>query len=167
MKYTLIFEMKLPGYSGIDRTSKEPRTLSCVPSWNDVLSLEQWGQNKLKQSIQHAFLSALRACETGSSTTTTSASSTRSTLAGIAASCLVIHQRQRELKRANAKREKAKQSIPSSKSSPAPTSPKENSAGLGIITFKGAKLLVRRVNGSSFETVRPATLTDVLAYPAF
>src|SRR5690606_29881105 len=52
-----------------------------LPSWNAILGMGHWQREKFKESIQLAFLSALRATGPASSMKTTTAKSTMSTAA--------------------------------------------------------------------------------------
>ena len=73
MKITLI----IPDFQSLKsaRGQKQATTLPCVPSWNDMMSMQQWARAERKKQIENAFLSALRACDADCSTKTTSASS--------------------------------------------------------------------------------------------
>ena len=59
----LIFSLTVPGR---------------LPSWNDILGMEQWARYKFKNSLAKDFLSELRRSERGSLTGTTCAKSTTS-----------------------------------------------------------------------------------------
>jgi hypothetical protein len=79
-----------------------------LPSLNAVLALGHWQRAKLKKAIQDSTLSALRACESASSIPTTWFRSGTSIPSATLESYQTMRLKERELKRANAKREKAK-----------------------------------------------------------
>lgn len=110
MNLTLLHEIKIPNYRSekTARGVKKECLLPVVPSWNDVLSKEQWGRDKMKKEIANAFLSALRASESGCSTKIICAASTRSTYADTLESFLKIRLEQRKLRSRNARLRRAK-----------------------------------------------------------
>jgi len=69
-----------------------------LPSWNEILGMEQWQRYQFKKELAGAFLSALRATANGSSMKTTSAASTLLTYADTLESYLAMRQAQRRLK---------------------------------------------------------------------
>jgi hypothetical protein len=81
-----------------------------LPSLNAVLALGHWQRAKLKTAIQDSTLSALRACESALLIPTTWFQSGTSMPSDTLASYQTMRLKERELKRANAKREKAKKS---------------------------------------------------------
>lgn len=102
--------IKIPSFQTI--TKGKIKLEPCVPSWNEILGMEHWGRAKKKQAIQSAFLSALLASASDSSTRTTSARNTLSTAAATLASYLTTTRDQRESKRLSAKLSKGKRSTP-------------------------------------------------------
>ena len=74
-----------------------------IPSWNEVLGMEQWTRMKLKEEIQCDFLCALRAFAADSSTKTTSAKNTLSIAAATLDSYRAMRLKQRALRSANKK----------------------------------------------------------------
>lgn len=87
-----------------------------LPSWNEILGMEQWARYKFKDEIQVAFLSALKACASDSSTRTTFARSIMSTAADTLASYRVMRQEQRKLRSAKKRQIQAQQKASQSKS---------------------------------------------------
>lgn len=87
-----------------------------LPSWNQILGMEQWARYKFKQDVAADFLSALRATDTGCSTSTTSAKSTLSTYADTLESYLTMRREQRRLKSLSKKSQRPKRNRRSSKS---------------------------------------------------
>jgi len=77
--------------------------LPVVPSWNDLISVDEWLRKKRKEEIRAAFLSALRASADDSLTRTTCAARSLSIAADTLASFLATRQQQRALRRRNAK----------------------------------------------------------------
>lgn len=114
MNLTLLHELKIPNYRSEIKVKKVKKTvlLPAVPSWNYVIVQGQWGIDKLKKEIAHAFLSALRACADDSSTKTTLQRSTASIAADTLAGCLQTRQEQRKLRQRNARLKKAKKNTP-------------------------------------------------------
>lgn len=110
---TSILTLRIPGYQAKDPRTKEVREMPCVLSWNNVLQLEQYARSGLKDKIQIAFLSALRASAVASSTPTTSASSMLSTAADTLACYRATALQRRKLRASNAKLEKKKLNTPS------------------------------------------------------
>lgn len=110
----LIFSLVIPDFlSNKGRRGEKKETLvPCVQSWNDMLSLQQWARQKRKKEVQGAFLSALRASASDSSTRTISVRN----MLSIAADTLVSYQEtvleKRKLRLANAKLKKAKKATP-------------------------------------------------------
>ncbi len=106
--HCLLLTLEVPDYPAKDPRSKLMRQMPCVLSWNNVLQLQHNARSGLKLKIQNAFLSALRASESASSTKTTSVKSMWS----IAVDTLVSYQKtalqKRKLRSANAKLKKAK-----------------------------------------------------------
>lgn len=72
-----------------------------LPSWNEILGMEQWARYKFKGELAAAFLSALRLSGAGSSTKTTSVKSTTSIFADTLALYLATKQAERKLKSRN------------------------------------------------------------------
>lgn len=66
-----------------------------LPSWNDLLGMEHWGRMKLKESIQAAFLSSLRASARDSSMRTTWPKSTLWTACATLESYLAMRRERR------------------------------------------------------------------------
>lgn len=110
---TQILTLRIPGYEAKDPRTKKIRLMPCVLSWNNVLQLEHHARSSLKLKIQRAFLSALRASASASSTPTTCAKSTYATLAATLELYLETALEQRKLKSRNARLERAKKSTPS------------------------------------------------------
>lgn len=77
----LLFRMEIPGK---------------LPSWNDILGMEQWARYKFKQELADVFLSELRASARGCSTRTISVRSTIATYADTLESYLRMRQEQRK-----------------------------------------------------------------------
>lgn len=98
----LVFQISIPGR---------------MPSWNDILGMEQWARYQFKRELADLFLSVLRASALDSSMKTISARSTISTCADTLESYLRMRQEKRELKRLSAKPSRAKKSTRKSKSS--------------------------------------------------
>jgi hypothetical protein len=74
-----------------------------LPSWNDILGMEQWARYKFKGELATAFLCALRASAADSSTKITSAKSTTLIYAATLESYLAMRREQRRLKSAKKK----------------------------------------------------------------
>lgn len=108
----LLLTLVIPNYSSTRsaRGEKKQTLLSVIPSWNDVLQLEPWARRKRKQEIQQAFLSALLKSAGALSTRTTFAKNSFSIAAATLVSSLEIRRQKSELRRANAKLQKAKKS---------------------------------------------------------
>jgi len=77
----LIFEIEIPGR---------------LPSWNDILGMEQWARYKFKRQLADVFLSALRASAAACSTKTTSVKNTMLTFADTLERYLVMKQAERK-----------------------------------------------------------------------
>lgn len=88
-----------------------------LPSWNDVLGMEQWARYQFKQALADAFLSALRRSAADSSMKITCARSTMLTYADTLASYLAMRREQRKLKSARKRQNRGKASLLESKSS--------------------------------------------------
>ena len=98
----LIFSLTIPGR---------------LPSWNDILGMEQWARYKFKKELADTFLSALRQHECDSLTKTTSAKNTTLTFsATLLAAHLETARQRRILKLRNKKLAKANQKKSESKS---------------------------------------------------
>lgn len=98
---TLIFRLEIPGR---------------LPSWNDILGMEQWARYKFKNQLAADFLSALQQSGPDSSMKITCARSTTSTYADTLASYLAMKLERRKLKQSKGKAAKEKPSRSSSKS---------------------------------------------------
>lgn len=88
-----------------------------LPSWNDILGMEQWARYKFKNELADAFLSVLSRIANDSSTKTTLQRSTTSIYAATLESYLRMKQERRKSRQAKLKQSKAKKSESSSKSS--------------------------------------------------
>jgi hypothetical protein len=88
-----------------------------LPSWNDILGMEQWARYKYKKELADRFLSALRQYASDSSIKTICAKSTMLTYAATLGSYLETARLRRKLKSASKKRSPDKQSTLESKSS--------------------------------------------------
>lgn len=96
----------------------EERTVNpVVPSWNDILAMEQWQRHRFKRALAHRFLSALRSTAADSSMKTTSAKSTLWTYCATLERYLVMLQARRASIAARKKLERKSGSLFSSKSS--------------------------------------------------
>lgn len=84
-----------------------------LPSWNEVLGMEQWARYKFKGELAGVFLSALRAIASDSSTRTISVRNTTLTYAATLESYLAMRREQRRLK--SAKKRLAQKSLNGSK----------------------------------------------------
>lgn len=104
-KVSLRLILRVPNYPYEEPGKNRKRMMPCVPSWNQVVSVETWGRAKLKQKIQDAFLSALRAAGADSSTRTIFARSTLSTAADTLACYQATVLAKRKLKSASKKLE--------------------------------------------------------------
>lgn len=69
-----------------------------LPSWNEILGMEQWARYKFKGELTDAFLCALRHSAADSSTKTTSARNTMSIFADTLALYLETKQAERKSK---------------------------------------------------------------------
>jgi hypothetical protein len=98
----MIFSVEIPGR---------------LPSWNEILGMEQWARYKYKNELAAEFLSGLRHTGTDSSTKIISAKNTTSIYAATLESYLAMKQEKRKLKLAKSKQFAAKKSASSSKSS--------------------------------------------------
>lgn len=87
-----------------------------LPSWNDVLGMEEWARYRFKQQVQETFLCALRLSATDSSMKTTSAKNTMSIAADTLALYMTTARQQRALKSAKKKLEAKNVSLSRSKS---------------------------------------------------
>lgn len=110
--------------SGPTPTSQSPEVPYVVieipgrlPSWNDVLGMEQWARYKFKQQLQETFAFALQLSGEDSSTKTTSARNIILTAAATLRSFMTTARQQRELKFAKKKLEAKSASLFGSKSS--------------------------------------------------
>lgn len=72
-----------------------------LPSWNEILGMEQWARYKFKGELASAFLSALRLSGAGCSTRITSAKNTTLTYADTLAQYLETKQAARKLRSRN------------------------------------------------------------------
>lgn len=88
-----------------------------LPSWNDILGMEQWTRYQFKEKLAHTFLSELRAIAQDCSMKTICAKSTIATYADTLESYLLMRREQRRLKFAKRKLEKANPNLFESKSS--------------------------------------------------
>lgn len=120
---TLIVRLKIPNFPsprnarGVKKKEDAPDfLLPAVPSWNDLLSLDEWGRKRLKSQIAVAFLSALRAYESDYSMRTTCAGKSSPTFSDTLVAYQVIAQDKRKLRQASARQMKAKKSTPPPKS---------------------------------------------------
>ncbi len=98
----LIFEIEIPGR---------------LPSWNDILGMEQWARYKFKKQLADDFLCALRRSAGGSSTKITSAKSTLLTFVATLELYLATRQAERKSKLARKKSEAKSPNLFGSKSS--------------------------------------------------
>lgn len=89
-----------------------------LPSWNQILAMEQWARYKFKGELAASFLSALRASAGDCLTRTTCAKSTMSTFADTLALYLATKQAERASRSAKKKLALKKQSLRASKSLP-------------------------------------------------
>lgn len=103
---TLLLRLEIPGR---------------LPSWNDILGMEQWARYKFKGELAAAFLSALRASGYGSSMKITCAKNIMSIYADTLASYLAMKQARRELKSRKGKPIVMKKKKSSSKSMKSPS----------------------------------------------
>lgn len=87
-----------------------------LPSWNEILGMEQWARYKYKKDLANVFLCELRRLESACSTKTTSAKNIWSIYAATLASSLETRQRQRILRSASKRRSRAVRSTAASKS---------------------------------------------------
>lgn len=92
----LVFKLEIPGR---------------LPSWNDVLGMEQWARYKFKNELQLAFLSELRAFDDGFSTKTTSVKSSMSIAADTLASYMEMNREKRRLRLLKKKQAKASENL--------------------------------------------------------
>lgn len=113
---TLVLRLRVPNFQS-DRNIRGVRSkkglsmIPCVPSWNDMLALDEWGRRRLKWKIADAFLYALRELESCSTKTTSvrkSASIFADTLAAYQMTVLV----KRRSRQRNARQKKAKKITP-------------------------------------------------------
>lgn len=81
-----------------------------LPSWNDILGMEQWARYKYKNEIQIAFLSALQASAGDCLTRTTSARNSMSIAAATLVSYREMAREKRKLKLLKKKQSQAKES---------------------------------------------------------
>lgn len=72
-----------------------------LPSWNEILGMEQWARYKFKGALALDFLSALQRSAGDSSTKTTFAKNTMSICADTLARYLVTKQAERKLRSRN------------------------------------------------------------------
>lgn len=106
---TPIFTLTIPNYRELTKDGKV-QNLSCVPSWNEILRIDHWARSKRKAAIQTAFLSALQASASASSTRIICARNTSSTAAATLACYLMTPRTRSTLKSASAKPPKARRS---------------------------------------------------------
>lgn len=159
--YTLIFSLSVPSFQ--TKVKGGTKLTPIVPSWNEVLAMEQWARAKRKSEIQDAFLSALQASVNDCSTRITFARSTLSTAADTLASYRATVLEKRKSKSPKGKPEKVKKSTRSSKCMPSVTKPNPPLDDLRILNFKGAMWLVRPTSiGNTF--IRNATPEDIRTY---
>lgn len=88
-----------------------------LPSWNELLGMEQWARYKFKKDLAGVFLCALRASAADCSTKTTCARSTMLIYADTLESCLQMRQEQRRLRSAKKRLDQKSPSGSKSKSS--------------------------------------------------
>ena len=88
-----------------------------LPSWNDILGMEQWARYQFKNQVAADFLCALRASAADSSTKITCARSSMSIFADTLESYLKTRQEQRKLRAAKRRLEAKSASLFESKSS--------------------------------------------------
>lgn len=88
-----------------------------MPSWNEILGMEEWARYKYKQQVQENFLSALRVSAQDCSTKTTCAKNIWSIAADILASYRAMVLAKRKLKQSRKKQSRAALSLFESKSS--------------------------------------------------
>lgn len=81
--HELVFELEVPGR---------------LPSWNEILGMEQWARYKFKKELSDVFLSTLRATANDCSIRTICAPSTLLTYADTLESYLRMRQAQRKSK---------------------------------------------------------------------
>jgi len=91
-----------------------------LPSWNDILGMEQWKRYKFKNQLANVFLSVLRHSDETSLTKTTSAKSTTSTYCDTLESYLRTRQEKRRLKSLKKKSAKANENSSDLRFSEAP-----------------------------------------------
>lgn len=114
----------MPQQLSFDSTPAKQATLVCrltipgrLPSWNEILGMEQWARYKYKQQIQDGFLYELRRLARDCSMRTTCAKNFWS----IAADTLALYQatalQKRKLRSANKKRSRELEKKQPSKSS--------------------------------------------------
>jgi hypothetical protein len=88
-----------------------------LPSWNEILGMEQWQRYQFKKEWADRFLSALRQYASDSSIKTISAKSTLSIYVATLESYLETARLRRKLKSFSKKRSRDKESLLESKSS--------------------------------------------------
>lgn len=86
-----------------------------LPSWNQILGMEQWARYKFKQELAKDFLSALRATAEDCSTRTTSAKNTMSIYADTLARFLAMKQAERKSRSAKKRLAAKNPSLPTLK----------------------------------------------------
>ena len=113
----------MPQATFFDSTQSKPGKLlfsitipGRLPSWNDILGMEQWARYKFKQELQKEFLSALRLSASDSSTLTTYAKNSMSIAADTLASYMETARLRRKLKSASGSVNQGKRSRPRLKS---------------------------------------------------
>lgn len=101
----LLFEIELPGR---------------LPSWNDILGMEQWARYQFKRELADLFLSELRRSAGDCSTRTTCARNTMLTFAATLERYLATQQAKRKSKSDRKRLEAKSASLFASKSSRSP-----------------------------------------------
>lgn len=101
-KAKLIFRMELPGR---------------LPSWNDILGMEEWARYQFKKQLAESFMFELRRSARDSSTKTISVRSTLSTCLDTLESYLAMRLGKRKSNAAKKKQSRAQKSLFESKSS--------------------------------------------------
>lgn len=112
----LIFRLTVPDFlwernaRGV-KSKKGLVRVPCVPSWNDMLALDEWGRRRLKEKIADVFLCELQACCTACATTTTSVKKSLSIYAATLACYRTTIRDKRKLRQSSARQKKAKSPI--------------------------------------------------------
>ena len=97
-----------------------------LPSWNQILGMSHWERVAFKRQAMDGFLCALRACDSGCSTRTTSARSTLSIAAAMLVSYREMALGKRTSKRTKGSARPVKRSTSRSQSSPLTEVPPTN-----------------------------------------